>query len=101
MAAAKETILDALGIENLSPDEQEELLLDINELVLRGALMRLVGTMDGETKDDFEKLLDSDPDDEEVEWFLEERVPDSGKALEETIQEIRDDILSVTGASQD
>lgn len=95
------TLIDALDIGSLAPDEQEELLLDLNDLVYKGTLLRLVGMMDDKTKSDFEKLLDSDPEEEAVESFLEERVPDSGKAVEDTIQELRDDILAVTGASQD
>ena len=93
--------MDALDIGSLAPDEQEELLLDLNDLVYKGTLLRLVGMMDDQTKADFEKLLDSDPEEDVVEAFLEERVPDSGKAVEDTIQELRDDILAVTGASQD
>lgn len=94
-------LLKALGIDLLSPEDQETLLLDLNELVYKGSLMRLVGMMDEKTKADFDKLLDSGADEEEVEDFLEARVPDSGRAVEDTIRELRDDILAVTGASQD
>lgn len=94
-------LLKALELESLSPEEQEELLLDLNELVYKGSLMRLVGMMDEKTKADFEKLLDSGASEDDVERFLAARVPDSGRAVEDTIQELRDDILAVTGASQD
>lgn len=94
-------LLKALDFESLSPEEQEELLLELNELVYKGSLMRLISMMDEKTKTDFDKLLDSGADENEVEGFLEARVPDSGRAVEDTIRELRDDILAVTGASQD
>lgn len=92
------SLLEVLDLEALTPQEQEELLLEVNELVYKGALMRLIGMMDEKTKTEFEKLLDSDPEEETVEAFLEKHVPDSGRAVEDTIQELRDDILAVTGA---
>jgi len=95
------TLIEALDLASLTPEEQEELLLDLNELVYKGTLMRLVGMMDDKTKTDFEKLLESEADEEEIEDFLEKRVPESGKAVEDTIQELRDDMLAVTGASSD
>jgi hypothetical protein len=89
-------ILEALGIKDLEPAEQEELLLDLGELVTRGTMLRLIERMDEKTQDDFSALLDRDPEDEEVEAFLKERVPDADSAVEETLEELRSDILAVT-----
>lgn len=94
-------LLKALDIESLAPEDQEALLLELGDLVYKGSLMRLVGMMDDRTKVDFDALLDSGATEDEVDDFLAERVPDSGKAVEDTIRELRDDILAVTGASQD
>lgn len=94
-------LLKALAIESLAPEDQEALLLELNDLVYKGSLMRLVGMLDEKTKADFDQLLDSGASEEQVESFLAERVPGSGRAVEDTIQELRDDILAVTGASQD
>ena len=97
--ATHQNLLEVLEIDKLTPEEQEELLLEVSELVYNGTLLRLVGMMDDKTKDDFEKLLETDPKEDEVQVFLDERVPDSDKAIEDTILEMRDDILAVTGAS--
>lgn len=97
----KQSLLDALNINELELAEQEELLLELNDLVVNGSMLRLMEQMDEEIKVDFEKLLDSDASDEQIEDFLSERVPQAGQAVSDTIQELRDDILAATGASQD
>ncbi|MDB4992060.1 MAG: hypothetical protein JWL75_305 [Parcubacteria group bacterium] len=95
------TLLSSLGIEGLPPDEQEEMLLKLSEVVFKGSLVRMIEQMDEQTKDDFNELLDSDPDDEVVQAFLKERVPDADRIVEEAIQSLTSDILDVTGESQD
>jgi hypothetical protein len=97
----EQTLLEVLGLEDLLPEEQEELLLDLNELIFKGAMVRLIERMDDATKADFDALMESEADEEEVEAFLMERVPDADEAVQETVDELKNDILSVTGVSQD
>jgi len=99
MTAPTASLLNALGIEELLPEEQEELLLDLNSLIWEGSLIRLIEKMDDATKEAFEKLLAADAGEDEVQAFLDEHVPDSGQAVADTVQELTDDILAVTGAS--
>jgi len=101
MAIAPISLIDALGMQELLPEEQEEMLLDLNALVWEGALVRMLEQMDAATKDEFEKLLDSEADEEEVETFLAQHVPGAEQAVTDTMKELTDDILAVTGESQD
>ena len=91
------SLLDAIGISELAPEEQEELLLDLNSLIFKGSLVRLIERMDTSTRDAFNALLDTDPSEDEVEAFLAERVPNADLAVQETLNELTSDILAVTG----
>ncbi|MEO6536641.1 MAG: hypothetical protein ABIT47_03020 [Candidatus Paceibacterota bacterium] len=91
------SLLEALNIGELEPAEQEEFLLDINELVFKGSLIRMIEGMDEKTKDSFNALLDTDPSEEEMEAFLAEHVPDADLAVQETLDELTNDILAATG----
>lgn len=91
------TLLEALDIDELQPEEQEELMLDLGDLVFRGSMLRLIERMDDKTKDDFNTLMDAEPSEDAVMEFLQARVPDAGQAVEETLADIRSDILAVTG----
>jgi|CXWL01.1.fsa_nt_gi hypothetical protein len=90
-------LLEALDFEGLSETEQEELLIDLNSLIFRGSLVRLIERMDEETKDDFDALMEKNADEDEVLEFLEKRVPGADGAVAETIEDLTSDILAVTG----
>jgi len=92
----KQTIFDALDLKEHSIEEQEEILNDMSEFIFQGTLTRLIDQMDDATQAEFEALMDQDAPAEEIEAFLEKRVPGAQKAVEDTIREITDDILAVT-----
>ena len=89
-------ILEALQLSELSPEEQEQMLLDINAIIYEGSMVRIVERMDEQTRADFEALMESDAEEEAMEAFLKERVPDADALVAETVKELTDDILSGT-----
>jgi hypothetical protein len=89
-------ILDALNFEALAPDEQEELLVDLDSLILKGSMVRMMEKMDEHTREEFDALLESDPSEEEVDSFISEKVPQADQALAETIEDLKNDILVIT-----
>lgn len=89
-------VMDALELNELPPEEQEALLLELNSLIFRGSMVRLIERMDEQTREDFAQLVDGGVDEGALEAFLKERVPDADSAVAETVQEISDDILAVT-----
>lgn len=91
-----QNLIDALGLDELAPEEQEAMILEVHELVFRGALARTIELMDDATRADFDALLEKDPSEEEVDAFLKARVPGSETAVAEAVQEIADDILSLS-----
>lgn len=93
-----EDILQALDLEALPPEEQEALLSELHELIYRGSMLRLMERMDESTKERFEKLLQDSASDEAIEAFITENVPDADAIVTETVQELTDDILTVTGS---
>ncbi|HEY4489413.1 MAG TPA: hypothetical protein VJA87_02940 [Candidatus Paceibacterota bacterium] len=97
IANKTKNLLEALDISELSPEEKEELLLDLGDLVFRGSMLRLIERMDDKFKDDFHTLMEKDPSEDEVTDFLKSRVPDAGSAVEETLADLHSDILAVTG----
>ena len=51
--SSSNALIDALGLDELSPEQQEELLLELNEVIFRGSLVRLIERMDESAKADF------------------------------------------------
>jgi len=89
-------VLEALQLSELSPEEQEQILLDINSIIYEGSMVRIIERMDEQTRTDFEALMESDAADEVVEAFLKERVPEADALVAEVVGELAGDILSGT-----
>lgn len=92
----QEQLLAALDLEGLPPEEQERLLLDLNSLIFRGSLLRLIEAMEEPARAEFAALMDSGADEGAIEAFLAARGPSADEAVRETIQDLTDDILSVS-----
>ncbi len=90
------TILEALDLPDLTPEEQEEMLADLDEMIFQGTLVRLLEMMDEKTQAEFEALMERDAPPEEIEVFLDTKVPNSQQAVDDTIREMTDDILALT-----
>jgi non-homologous end joining protein Ku len=98
MTATRTNLYDALGLEILEPAERIEILNDLNDLIFKGTVVRLLERMDDKQKDEFDGLMASDADEEEVMAFLENKVPGAEEAVEDTVAELESDILAVTGS---
>ncbi|MDP3403018.1 MAG: DUF5663 domain-containing protein [bacterium] len=94
-------VLEALELNELPVEEQEALLVDLNELIFKGTMVRLIELMDESSRDEFAKLMESGADEAVVEAFLREKVPNADRAVEETVAELADDILAVTGTNKE
>lgn len=91
-----QNLIDALKLNELEPEEQEAMILEVHELVFRGALARTIELMDEQTREEFSALLDTEPTENEVDEFLKTRVPGADTAVAEAVQEIADDILAIS-----
>ena len=91
------SILETLGFTDLEQSEQEELLLDLQSLVYKGSLIRLIERMDEQTQEKFNVFLDTSPDEEGVMAFISKHVADADAVVQETLTDIKNDILTVTG----
>lgn len=96
MTQKEKDIIEALSIEGLPKAEQEELLLDLGDAIFRSSMLRMIERMDDATQADFEALLNRGASEDEVAAFIEARVPGADSAVQEAIDELRNDILAVT-----
>lgn len=89
-------LLELLDISHLPPQEQEEMLLDMGDMVFRNAILAAIEATDEATKKEFLTLLEADASEDEIESFLEEKVPHMRNAVDEALAALADDILAVT-----
>lgn len=97
MNTTDQTLLDLLGLDALLPEEQQQVLADVGSLIFEGTLVRLIEQMDEPTREQFDALMANDAPEDEVLDFLKRNVPGADAAVAQTIEELRNDILAVTG----
>jgi hypothetical protein len=85
-------ILTELGLDRLSPEKQEETLLQIGRLIYQAVLIRALDRLSEEEQKDFERILNEHPDDESMLVnFLEAKVPDLDRIIQEEVQKFKDE----------
>ncbi len=89
-------ITEALDLSELPTKEQEEILVDINDLVVKGTIIRILERMDEKNKNDFAEFLNTNPSGEEIANFIDAHVSNADDIVQETITDFASDILAVT-----
>jgi hypothetical protein len=93
--SAANTLLEALDLGALAPDDQEDIMLTVSDLVFRGSLVRLMERMDEAERDRFAALVAAGVPEGELLDFLK-TVPGAEDVVRETVDELKGDILHVT-----
>lgn len=98
MKKPTEDMLEVLGLQDLSEEEQQSLLVDMQALIFKGSVVRMLEQMSEEEKDAFNQYLSSNPSEDDMMEYLDKNVPDAKGAILDTIAELKSDILASTQA---
>jgi succinate dehydrogenase flavin-adding protein (antitoxin of CptAB toxin-antitoxin module) len=95
MNPIKDNIVSALNIENLPKAEQEKRLADIGSIIFQNVLMRVLEKMPEKQQDEFEKMLDSNANPEEIFEFLNKNTKDFQKVITEEALKFKDNTENI------
>ena len=96
MKNSPQDILEALGVQDLTEEEQQNMLLDLQSLLFRGSIIRMLEQMNEQQKNAFNEYLEVNPSEEDMMAYLEKNVPDAEGAIRDTLAELKNDILAST-----
>lgn len=88
----QQTIVDELGLGDLSEERKAKMLVDLLELVLKRLYME---TMDKLSKDDQEqlmKMIEEKADQEKVEAYLREKINGYDSFVKGVVEELKDEL---------
>lgn len=88
--------MEALDLEALPLEEQNELLLDLNSVIFKKSLVRMIENMSDATRAEFAALMENEASEEDMEAFLTTKVPRAEEAVQEAVETLTDDILAVS-----
>jgi hypothetical protein len=90
-------IADALSLDSLSPEEQQEMLLRAGAVIYQNVLIRVLEVLSDTDQDEFEKLLDSSASQEELFGFLKLKVPGLETIVKEEAQKFKNKSSDIMG----
>ncbi len=88
-------IVQLLGIDALSIEEQSAFLAEVGEVILQTALVRLVESITDEQQHALEQYLETSPEPDVLMQHLFEHFSDFQIVLEDAILEFKEDALAV------
>lgn len=95
MNPIQDNIVSILEIDKLPQDEQQEMILRVGALIYQNILMRSLEAMTEEDQNEFDKLLDKEPEPYEVFTFLKDKVKDFEKIMQEEIIKFKNKSSSI------
>lgn len=95
MNPIKENIIDVLGLGSLPLEKQEDILIRVGFLIYQNVLMRVMGSMTNEDKDEFEKILDNNGEPSEIFIFLKNKVPNFEKEVKEEAEKLKNEVSKI------
>jgi hypothetical protein len=90
-----DNIISELGLDQLSQEEQEQVLERIGKIIYQAVLERVLGRLSEEDAQKLDELLDGDPSGEEILAFLRERIDNIDEIIQEEAQKFRQESLQV------
>ncbi|MEK7564565.1 MAG: DUF5663 domain-containing protein [Patescibacteria group bacterium] len=97
MNPIQKNITDVFDFSHLPPEEQEKKILDIGSIIYQNVLMRVMETIPEEVQDEFEKILDNNAQPEEIFNFLNSKVDNFEKIIEEEALKFKDHTNDIMG----
>ncbi|MDD3498307.1 MAG: DUF5663 domain-containing protein [Candidatus Moranbacteria bacterium] len=90
----KEEIIKELGLENLSDEKQDEILIKIGEIILKKIFIETVDRLSDSDRKTFESMLKGGKKADEIEKFLNEKIDDYDKMVEKVVTELKEEMTN-------
>ncbi|MFA6392784.1 MAG: DUF5663 domain-containing protein [Candidatus Paceibacterota bacterium] len=84
-----------LGINTLPVEKQKEAMERLGAIVYQEVMLRVLDILSEEDKDTFEKLIEKNPDPENIFGFLSEKVPNLDEIVKEEAEKLREESAEI------
>ncbi len=92
----KTNLITALGINNLSEEKQEEIIIQAGNVIFQGVLNKVIPLLTDSEKTEFEKILDnSNGDTIGMLNFLQAKVPNLERIIQGEVADFKQESLNV------
>lgn len=86
----QKTLLDELGLSDLSRDKKERLLIKMTEVLLKRIFLETMGKLSERGRKEYESLVENGASPRQMEEFLKANIPDYEEIVREVIDELKE-----------
>ena len=88
----QKTLLDELGLTNLSQEKQEELVIKMTEVLLKRMFLETVEKLNEADQGAYAEMIEKKADPEEIEKFLTEKISNYDAMLEKIVADFKEEM---------
>jgi len=92
-AAALAKLIKDLGIDTLSEDKQNELIIKMTEVLLKRIFLETMEKLGEQGREEYEKITQGEVTQEQMEAFFKNNIKDYDKMVQGTIEEFRTEMM--------
>lgn len=89
----QKTLIDELGLSDLSEDKKDQLLMKMTEVVLKRIFLETMEKLTDRDQDEYSKMIDENVDPEALEKFLQDKISNYeemvGKIVADFVEEMK------------
>lgn len=94
----QQKIAAVLGITDLNDQKQKEIIEKATEVLLKKIFLQTIDKLSDEDVTKYEELLDKEVSPEEIEKFLNEKIPGRTDSIQKTVDDFINDIKTAAAA---
>lgn len=91
----REELVEELALSGLAPEKQDELLGKMLEALLKRIFMNTMERLGEDGVTEYEKLVESNPEEKAVASFLETKIPNYDSFVQGIIEQFKKDVKAV------
>jgi hypothetical protein len=87
-------LIKDLGIDTLSQDKQNELIIKMTEVLLKRIFLETMEKLGESGREEYEKMSEGEVEPEQVEAFFKEKISNYDEMVQQIIEEFRTEMVS-------
>lgn len=93
-SAALEQLVKDLGIDTLSQEKQNELIIKMTEVLLKRIFLETMEKLGEKGREEYEKMSEGDVQPEQVESFFRERISNYDELVNQVIEQFKAEMMA-------
>jgi hypothetical protein len=90
-------LIKDLGIDTLSQDKQNELIIKMTEVLLKRIFLETMEKLGEKGREEYEKMSEGEVQPEQVEAFFKEKIHNYDEMVQQIVEEFRGEMMQANG----